>query len=125
MSGESYIDDAALQQHAKQRVLEEATLHLLKRFSILLKRYSKWYQDAVTTICARARHTKRMSAMGHKQTFALYQPMSAFHPKADMCGATRDVRFGPIADIFRSLDHFIGAGEYGRWNREAQCFRSL
>ena len=23
----------------------------------------------------------------------------AFFPKADMCGATRDVRFGPIADI--------------------------
>src|SRR5262249_46662785 len=26
-------------------------------------------------------------------------PMSALPPKADMCGATRDVRFGPIADI--------------------------
>ena len=25
--------------------------------------------------------------------------MSALHPKADMCGATRDVRYGPIADI--------------------------
>ena len=25
--------------------------------------------------------------------------MSAFTPKADMCGAARDVRFGPIADI--------------------------
>jgi hypothetical protein len=71
MSGESYIDDAALQQHAKQRVLEEATLHLLKRFSILLKRYSEWYQNAVTTICARAarifRHTKRMSAWANSR----------------------------------------------------------
>ncbi len=27
--------------------------------------------------------------------------MSALPPKADMCGATRDVRFGPIADIER------------------------
>jgi hypothetical protein len=26
--------------------------------------------------------------------------MSALPPKADMCGATRDVRFGLIADIF-------------------------
>jgi hypothetical protein len=26
-------------------------------------------------------------------------PMSALPPKADMCSATRDVRFGPIADI--------------------------
>ena len=25
--------------------------------------------------------------------------MSALPPKADMCGATRDVRFGPKADI--------------------------
>ena len=25
--------------------------------------------------------------------------MSALPPKADMCSATRDVRFGPIADI--------------------------
>jgi len=25
--------------------------------------------------------------------------ISALPPKADMCGATRDVRFGPIADI--------------------------
>jgi len=25
--------------------------------------------------------------------------MSALPPKADMCGAARDVRFGPIADI--------------------------
>jgi hypothetical protein len=25
--------------------------------------------------------------------------MSTLPPKADMCGATRDVRFGPIADI--------------------------
>jgi hypothetical protein len=24
--------------------------------------------------------------------------MSALPPKADMCGATRDVRFGPIAE---------------------------
>src|SRR5262245_3866818 len=35
-----------------------------------------------------------------KQTFAVQQPMSALPPKADMCGATRDVRFGPIADIW-------------------------
>ena len=28
--------------------------------------------------------------------------MSALPPKADMCGATRDVRFVPIADIARS-----------------------
>jgi hypothetical protein len=37
-----------------------------------------------------------------KQTFAVHQPMSALPPKADMCGATRDVRYGPKADIVLS-----------------------
>jgi len=40
-----------------------------------------------------------MSALGHKQTFARQWIMSALPAKADMCGATRDVRFGPIADM--------------------------
>ena len=34
-----------------------------------------------------------------------------FPPKADMCGATGDVRYGPIADIDRELarfDHPVG-----------------
>jgi len=39
-----------------------------------------------------------MSALGQKRTFALQKVMSALHPIADMCGATRDVRFVPIAD---------------------------
>jgi len=55
--------------------------------------------------------------LGQKQTCAMHQPMSALPPiatakaefsqkvmsalppKADMCGALVDVRFGPIADI--------------------------
>ena len=50
-----------------------------------------------------------MSALGHKQTFALQWAMSALPPKADMCGAARDVRFGPIADIgtTRSVSRLI------------------
>jgi hypothetical protein len=58
-----------------------------------------------------------MSALGQKQTYAVQHGMSAllpiatvkadsrklvmsaFLPKADMCSATGDVRFGPIADI--------------------------
>jgi hypothetical protein len=58
-----------------------------------------------------------MSALGQKQTYALHKGMfastpiatakadmpqmvmSALHPKADMCSATNDVGFGPIADI--------------------------
>jgi hypothetical protein len=40
-----------------------------------------------------------MSALGHKRTFRGAIVMSALPPKADMCGAATDVRFGPIADI--------------------------
>src|SRR5262245_28825342 len=40
-----------------------------------------------------------MSALGQKQTCAVQNIMSALLPKADMCGATSDVRFGPKADI--------------------------
>ena len=40
-----------------------------------------------------------MSALGQKQTFAVHNGVSALHPKADMCSATRHVRFVPIADI--------------------------
>ena len=39
--------------------------------------------------------------MGQKQTFAPQKVMSALPPKADMCGAARDVRYGPEADIGR------------------------
>jgi hypothetical protein len=52
-----------------------------------------------------------MSALGHKRTFAPQWAMSALPPKADMCDATSDVRFGPIADIGGAtlFDHFVGA----------------
>jgi hypothetical protein len=40
-----------------------------------------------------------MSALGQKQTFAMQKGMSALPPKADMCGAARDVRFGPKGDM--------------------------
>ena len=48
-----------------------------------------------------------MSALGHKRTFAVQNGMSALPPKADMCGATRHVRFVPIADI-RSIIGSVG-----------------
>jgi hypothetical protein len=40
-----------------------------------------------------------MSALGHKRTLAVQKRMSALPPKADMCSATRHVRYVPIADI--------------------------
>ena len=44
-----------------------------------------------------------MSALGQKQTYAVQNGMSALPPKADMCGATSDVRFGPVADMLNKL----------------------
>ena len=52
-----------------------------------------------------------MSALGQKRTFAVQNAMSALPPIADMCGATRDVRYVPIADI---ASFVIGAGEQVR-----------
>ena len=49
-----------------------------------------------------------MSALGQKRTCAVQLGMSALPPIADMCGAKRDVRFVPKADIYRSIDHLIG-----------------
>ena len=43
--------------------------------------------------------TPDLSALGHKQTFAVQNVMSALPPIADMCGALADVRYVPIADI--------------------------
>jgi hypothetical protein len=40
-----------------------------------------------------------MSALGQKRTCAAQNGMFALTPKADMCGATRHVRFVPIADM--------------------------
>ena len=47
--------------------------------------------------------------------------MSALPPKADMCSATRDVRFVPLADIPGGLiDYFIGAAEQRRRHGETE-----
>jgi len=37
--------------------------------------------------------------------------MSALPPKADMCGAARDVRFGPIADIVGEANASTNEGD--------------
>src|SRR5262245_43729745 len=39
-----------------------------------------------------------MSALGQQATCAPQKVMSALAPKANMCGATTDVCYGPIAD---------------------------
>jgi len=51
-----------------------------------------------------------MSALGQKQTFAVQERMSALPPKADMCGATKDVRYGPKADICRYPSRWLCVG---------------
>jgi hypothetical protein len=54
-----------------------------------------------------------MSALGQKQTCAAQNGMSALPPKADMPGATRDVRFVPIADMRTTRTG--GLGSSCRW----------
>src|SRR5262249_1859600 len=50
--------------------------------------------------------------------------MSALPPKADTCSATRDVCFGPKADI-ASFDHFVGTGEQRLRNYQPDRLRGL
>ena len=66
-----------------------------------------------------------MSASGHKQTFAVQNSMSALPPKADMCGATRDVRFVPIADIAEFTRYIIGDGDQPWRHLDAEHSRRL
>src|SRR5262249_22370992 len=66
-----------------------------------------------------------MSALGQKRTYAVQKSMSALPPKADMCVATRDVRFGPIADMSTLFDHLVSTGEHGRWECETHFLGGL
>jgi hypothetical protein len=45
-----------------------------------------------------------MSALGQKRTFAPQKGISALPPKADICAAKTNVRFGPKADIKDDYD---------------------
>src|SRR5215471_2733297 len=62
-------------------------------------------QRSWNTICER-------SALGQKQTLSGISAMSALPPKADMCGSTRDVRFGPIAEIVPSKSCLKSEGSH-------------
>ena len=67
-----------------------------------------------------------MSALGHKQTFAVQNGMSALPPKADMCSALVNVRFVPIADIrATSFDHLVGAADKRVGDVEAERLGGL
>ena len=66
-----------------------------------------------------------MSALGKKRTHALHQPMSALPPKADICSALSDVRFGPIADIQKTRGPATLDDAPGQGVNEAKLDRSL
>ena len=54
-----------------------------------------------------------MSALGHKRIFCDAGAMSALLPKADMCGATRYVRFVPISRPLHSITSSARASSVG------------
>jgi len=58
-------------------------------------------------ICSHVRPTPN----GDRESGLPQKVMSALPPKADMGGATRDVCYGPIADIAKLFDHLVGAFE--------------
>ena len=66
-----------------------------------------------------------MSALGQKRTFAPQKVMSALPPKADICSAARDVRFGPKAGIANLFDHLVRTSDERGRHGETKRLRSL
>jgi len=67
-----------------------------------------------------------MSALGQKRTYAAQKGMSALPPKADMCGALGDVRFGPIADMASGQDGLVPTiGHVARNRKELTYVQTL
>ena len=66
-----------------------------------------------------------MSALSQKQTKRHVNAMSALPPKADIRAATRDVRFGPIADIRASEDRNSPANSASRARQSSPDFGEL
>jgi hypothetical protein len=58
------------------------------------------------------------TALGQKR---LQEAMSALPPKADMCGATSDVRFGSKADMCGARAHVRFTPESGHMQRNHRC----
>src|SRR5262245_64084044 len=85
----------------------------------ILPRYSAavlWPRSTISIL-----DMKRMfSKMDRSPTLEDRNSNVRFGSKADMCVATRAVRYEPIADIGTLFDHFIGAGEHRRRNYEAK-----
>ena len=67
-----------------------------------------------------------MSALGHKQTYAVQKGMSALPPISDIDCVFRHVCFGPQADIsYSSINRTVRSEESEWGNREAQHTGSL
>ena len=56
---------------------------------------------------------EHMSALGHKQTFAVRKGMSALPPKADIPRGDQHVRFVPKADAEPSIKEIGTGGRHG------------
>jgi len=65
----------------------------------LVTRTTMWLWAIADDLKQPDRQCIALSALGQKQTCAAQNVMSALRPKADMCGAFRDVRFVPKADV--------------------------
>ena len=70
---------------------------------------------------ARSAILERMSALGHKRTYAVQNGMSALPPVADICSAQANVRFVPKADIPPSrrgcLSLRAALGDFKHWRK--------
>jgi hypothetical protein len=70
-------------------------------------------------MCSAKSHVRFASDNDRESGFT-QKVMSALPPKADVCGANRHVRYGPIADIAGLFDQLVCTTEQLTWYLEAK-----
>ena len=75
-------------------------------------------------ICAAKTHV-RFPPNSDRESGFPQTVMSALPPRADMCGATRDVRFGPCVDVYGPRPIATGRRDQVQWSQLLTYIRLL
>ena len=93
-------------------------LHFAFRFRPAIRRDKAQFTIA---LCATIETAHYRAAIASLCTGPHVCVMSALPPKADMCGAARDVCFGPKADIRSSLFENLSLGQQRKRHTKIEC----
>src|SRR4029079_12376812 len=98
---------------ATSAIVRSSPYHLSVQSEIVLSNVRFGSQADVRTA---KRHVRFTPDSDHESDFS-QKPMSALPPKADMCGATRDVCYGPEADIVGLIQSPRPRARLAGWER--------